>query len=139
MRKSILLAVALPLLTGCMGQVGELSGGEAQYDFKALVAVLPDKPVAGRRVHVSLDLSSHSNVLLTADVVVRVVRPDASVIYEEVWSAVKFHPEEVWSLTQGFLPGTDESGELSIEVLVLHHETGQLLWKDPAALTLTLG
>ncbi len=133
-----LLIIASLGLSACVGQVGSLPADLVSYEWAATVQVTPDAPVAGRHVSLNVELTSHSNVTVVTDVVFRMVRDDGRVVHEEKWSQVKFHPEEVWNLTQGFVPATDDNGHLRVEVVVYEHETGAELWRNAEAAAVVL-
>lgn len=138
--RTLTLLFVLAALGGCVGEVSELRTDEVAYDFVASVQVNPERPTLGRAVHLQIELTSHSNQVVVTDVWVRVVRDGTRLVYEESFRGVTFHPEEVWSLSQGYLPATDDGGApLDIEILVRDHETGELLWSAPRAATFALG
>lgn len=118
-------------LAGCMGEASALPEELAIYTFGAAVKVNPTTPVAGRTMMLNVEITSHSNVYVTTDVVMRVLRADGSLVVERVFEKVSFNPEEIWNLTQSVLPGSDDLGALHVEVVVRKHETGEELWRTP--------
>lgn len=130
MSKVGLVAVTVVALSGCLGTASELPEDGAHYDFDTTISVLTAQPQAGRQLSFNLEISSHSDTLVTVDILLRVLNPDDKIIHTETWSAVVFHPEEIWNLTQGFITASDDRGPLRIEVLVLDHETGEELWRE---------
>ena len=135
-----LLAAVLIAVTGCQGEVTELDSDRVTWNFAASVQVNPSQPVAGRNVSLNIELTSHSKTEVLADVWVRVIRGGTKLVYEESFRGVKLVPEEIWNLSQGFLPATDDGGApLDIEILVRDHETGEILWSAPHAGAFVLG
>ncbi|MBE2250680.1 MAG: hypothetical protein IAE78_14175 [Myxococcus sp.] len=129
--RAMLLSLSVLLSTACAGEYSSTAEELARYDFIAEVKVNPTAPVAGRMVNVNLELLSRSNQLVVVDVVLRAVRADGSVLHEQVWREVTFHPEEVWNLTQGFLARTDERGAFEIVVEARESTSGRTLWSGP--------
>lgn len=127
MRLFILMA-SVVTATGCMGAYSATQEELAVYQFVADVKVNPTAPVAGRNMSLSVELVSRSNTLVVVDVVLRAIRPDGTQMHEQVWRDVKFRPEEVWNLTQGFVPRNDEKGTFSIVVEARESGTDKLLW-----------
>ena len=125
-------------LAGCLGEVTDVSTvGAPAITFASQITLTPDAPTAGRHVSVSLSLTSHCETSLDTDVDIRVIHASGRVLFEQTWSALLFHPEEVWDLTQGFLPATDDRGQATIWVTLTDHASGKVLWEDHSA-TLTL-
>lgn len=127
MRSTLVTLAALTSL-GCMGEVSGTPEELAKYEFVAEVKVNPTTPVPGRMVNLNLELLSRSNTLVVVDVVLRAVRTDGTVLHEQVWREVTFHPEEVWNLTQGFVSRNDEKGAFAILVEARESATDKLLW-----------
>lgn len=130
--RAALLALAAPCLAACAGEYSATPEELARYDFVAAVKVNPSAPVAGRVVSLNLELLSRSNTLVVVDVVLRAVRADGSVLHEQVWREVTFHPEEAWNLSQGFLSRTDEGGAFEIVVEARESASGRVLWTGEA-------
>lgn len=130
MRLLILMA-SVVMATGCMGAYTATPDELAVYEFVADVKVNPTAPVAGRNMSLSVELVSRSNTLVVVDVVLRTIRPDGTQMHEQVWREVKFHPEEVWNLTQGFVTRNDEKGTMSIVVEARESGSDKLLWTTP--------
>jgi len=128
--RALLLTIVV-LLSACAGDYSATPDELARYDFFAEVKVNPTAPVAGRMVNLNLELSSRSNQLVVVDVVLRAVRADGSVMHEQVWGGVTFHPQEVWNLTQGFLARTDERGAFDVVIEARESASGKVLWSGP--------
>lgn len=126
--RPVLLSLACLLSLGCLGEVSSTPEELARYEFIAEVSVNPTVPVPGRSVNLNLELLSRSNTLVVVDVVVRAIRQDGTVLHEQVWREVTFHPEEVWNLTQGFIARTDEKGSFAITIETREAATGKVLW-----------
>jgi hypothetical protein len=126
--RTLLVMLGALLSVGCMGEVSSTPEELAKYDFIAEVKVNPTTPVAGRTVSLNLELLSRSNTLVVVDVVLRAIRQDGTVLHEQVWREVKFHPEEVWNLTQGFVSRNDEKGAFAITIEARESGTDKLLW-----------
>ena len=127
----LLLTIVVLLSAACAGEYSATPEELARYEFFAEVQVNPTAPVAGRMVNLNLELSSRSNQLVVVDVIVRAVRADGSVMHEQVWRQVTFHPEEVWNLTQGFLSRTDERGAFDVVIETRESASGKVLWTGP--------
>jgi hypothetical protein len=126
MRLMALLPVVL--VSACVGETSSTPEELARYDWVAQVKVNPTAPIAGRSLSFNLELTSRSNTTVVVDIALRARRTDGSLMHEQVWSGVKFHPEEVWNLTQGFLTSTSERGEAAVTVELLDAETQRSLW-----------
>ena len=124
----LLLSIVVLLSAACAGEYSATPEELARYEFFAEVKVNPTAPVAGRMVNVNLELSSRSNQLVVVDVILRAVRADGSVMNEQVWPRVTFHPEEVWNLTQGFISRNDEKGAFTVVVETRAAGTDKVLW-----------
>lgn len=130
------LMIVAAATSACLGAYSATPEELARYEFVAAVRVNPTAPQPGRNVSLSVELVSRSNALVTVDVVLKAVRPDGSIMHTQVWREVKFHPEEVWNLTQGFVPRNDEKGTFAIELETLESGTDKLLWQgDGPSLT----
>lgn len=127
----LLLTIVVLLSAACAGEYSATPEELARYEFFAEVQVNPTAPVAGRMVNLNLELSSRSNQLVVVDVILRAVRADGSVMHEQVWRQVTFHPEEVWNLTQGFLSRTDERGAFDVVIETRESVSGKVLWTGP--------
>lgn len=130
MRKGAVTVALLLSLTGCMGEASALPEELAVYDFSVKVQVNPTQPIAGRTLFVNLDIISRSNTYVSTDIVLHIVRADGSLVTERVFDEIAFDPEEIWNLTQGHIPGSDDTGALHIEVIVRKHDTGKELWRS---------
>lgn len=126
--RTLLVMLGALLSVGCMGEASSTPEELAKYDFIAEVKVNPTTPVAGRTVNLNLELLSRSNTLVVVDVILRAVREDGTMLHEQVWREVKFHPEEVWNLTQGFVSRNDEKGAFGITIEARESGTDKLLW-----------
>lgn len=123
------LAVTLGFLvaaSGCMGQASDLPEELAVYDFTASVA----QGTGASQVHVNLELTSLSNIIVETDVVLRIHHPDGAPVAERRFDGVLFHPEEVWVLADSFLPGYSDRGTLEVDVVVYRHGTDEVLWRS---------
>jgi hypothetical protein len=126
MRCLALLGVVM--MTGCVGEYSSTPEELARYEWVAQVQVNPTAPVAGRSLSFNLELTSRSNTTVVVDIVLRAHRADGTLLHEQVWSGITFHPEEVWNLTQGFLTSTSERGQAVVTVELLDAETQRSLW-----------
>jgi len=138
MAKGWLLAALVMTTSGCLGTASDLPDEQVRYDFGTTVSVLTTSPSPGRRLNFNLEITSHSDVMVTVDILIRVYNPDGKIIHTDPWNEVVFHPEEIWNLTQGFVTATDDVGPLRLEILVLDHTTGEELWSQPDALTVQM-
>lgn len=128
--RALALTAAL-VLTGCYGEAGVAVEPDV-IAFQSSLRVSPDAPVRGKRVDLSLDLTSASNITLKSTVHIA-VRGDEGLIYEYQWSDILIHPREGWNLSQGFLPSTDvKLTPHTIAIEVRSQETGELLYENPA-------
>lgn len=135
MRAFSLLIISLAT-SACLGAYSATPEELARYDFVADVRVNPTAPQPGRNVSLSVELVSRSNAMVVVDVILKAVRPDGSVMHTQVWPNMTFHPEEVWNLTQGFIPRNDEKGSFVIVVETRESGTDKLLWQgDGPSLT----
>jgi len=120
----------LLLTTGCVGQASDLPEELAVYDFVATVAPSgTDTP--GGSFDISLEMTSVGNTVVETDIVLKVTRADGSPVVERRFDRVLFHPEENWALGSSFVPGSDDRGRLSFEVIVYRHGTDEVLWRSP--------
>jgi hypothetical protein len=126
-----LAAFLLLVGSGCVGEYSSTPEELARYEWVAEVKVNPTLPVAGRPLSFNLELTSRSNTLVVVDIALRAHRADGTLLHEQVWRGVKFHPEEVWNLTQGFITSTNEKGEAVVSLEVLETETQRSLWSGP--------
>lgn len=126
--RAFVLAMACLLSMGCVGEASATAEELKRYDFIADVKVNPQTPVAGRMVNLNVELVSHSSDLVVVDVVLRAIRTDGTQLHEQIWRDVTFHPEEVWSLTQGFISRNDEKGGFTVVVETRAAGTDKVLW-----------
>ena len=121
-------------LAGCGGDVGSLPADSVTYKFDAKVAVNPTQPVANERLTFVLEVTSASNREVKTDVVLKVVSADSETMYESKWDEVLFHENEVWNLTQGFLPDSNAAKKAwTVQIVVKDHVTGEVLYDQAAA------
>jgi hypothetical protein len=127
-----LFALAL-VCSACGGTLSALPEDAVVAVFDARVQVQPANPSPGDRVQFTLEVTNVSPGEVLADVVLRVVDPDtAAHIYEQVWPSVNFKPEDIYNLTQNFLPGLNaENKPFKVQVQVKNHATQALLFDSP--------
>jgi hypothetical protein len=124
----LMALLSLVTVTACVGETSSTPEELARYDWVAQVKANPTAPIAGRSLSFNLELTSRSNTTVVVDIALRARRTDGSLMHEQVWSGVKFRPEEVWNLTQGFITSTSERGETAVTVELLDAETQRSLW-----------
>lgn len=100
-----LLVLASVLLTGCTAAVGDLPQDVLAFGATALMQ--PELPRPGQAVSVQLEVTSASNVVVLTNVEMLVEDGEGRQVGYREWKGVQFHPEEVWNLTDDFLPPTD--------------------------------
>jgi hypothetical protein len=127
------LLVATLGLAGCLGQVDGVDAQGTSFAWLSRITVTPDAPTAGRHVSMDLHLTSKCTDPVHTDVALRVVHSSGRVLYVQTWVDVFFHPEEVWDLSQGFLPASDDRGTATIWVTVVNHDSGAVLWQDSSS------
>jgi hypothetical protein len=130
--------VALGVLTlavaGCGGTVGAVPDDFATYKFDAKVAVNPTQPLANKRVSFTLEVTSSSNRAVKTDIVLKVISAQGETMYQSNWDDVLFHENEVWNLTQGFLPDSNAAKTAwNVQITVRDHATGDVLFDQAAA------
>ncbi|MBS1149268.1 MAG: hypothetical protein H6Q89_966 [Myxococcaceae bacterium] len=134
MKGAVTLGFLLLALTGCRGQAGELPEEVITYSFDAKVAVNPTMLQTNKRVSFNLEVTSASNRTVKTDIVLKVVSKDGETAYESIWNDVLFHENEVWNLTQGFLPASDAARKpWSVTILVRNQETQEVLFNQSIA------
>jgi len=136
--KGILASALFLLLTACGGEIGNTQAELERFSWAASIDVTPDQPVTGSHMSFQVRLISHSNAEVVTDLVLSLVLADGRVLHEEHWDGVLFHPEEVWDLTQGFVPGSSDGGKAHFEVVVRRHDDGTELWRSSDAAEVTL-
>jgi hypothetical protein len=119
----------LVAMTGCMGAAGEIPEEQPVYAFKASLAMTPQQPQAGTRLNYALNLRSASNRPVRTNLVLTTSSDDGRVINEQRWHDVVFHEEEIWDLSQGFLPDTSATQTKNWKVFlqIINKETGEVL------------
>jgi hypothetical protein len=121
--------LSLALTAGCRGEVGSLPDDFVTYKFDAHVAVNPTQPVPQQRVSFVLEVTSSSNREVRTDVLLKVVSSDGETAYESKWDNVLFHENEVWNLSQGFLPDSNAGKKAwAVQITVQVHETHEILF-----------
>ncbi len=120
--------------SGCGGEAGALPQAVVSYKFDAKVAINPTQPVAKERVSFSLEVTSSSNAAVKTDIILKVVNAKNETQYESNWDNVLFHENEVWNLTQGFLPDSNAiNAAWTVQIVVKDHATGEVLFDQAAA------
>lgn len=127
LRRAALLS--LLALAACTGNAGEIPDAQPVYAFKASLAMTPQQPTVGTRLNYALNLRSASNRPVRTNLVLTTSSDDGRVINEQRWHDVVFHEEEIWDLSQGFLPDTSASSTKNWKVFlqVINKETGEVL------------
>ena len=121
-------------VAGCRGAVGELPEDFVTYKFEAKVAVNPTQPLANKRVSFNLEVTSSSNRAVKTDIGLKVINPSGETMYQSTWDEVLFHENEVWNLTQGFLPDSNAGKSAwDVQITVKDHATGNVLFNQSAA------
>ena len=132
----VTLGFLLVAIAGCKGEAGAIPDDFITYKFNAKVAVNPTQPISNQRVSFTLEVTSSSNRELKTDIVLKVVSPTGETMYESKWDDVLFHENEVWNLTQGFLPDSNAARTAwAVQIVVKDHATHEVLY-DQAAATL---
>lgn len=126
--RAFTLGLGCLLTLGCLGEASATPEELKRYEFIADVKVNPEVPVPGRLLNLNVELVSHSSDLVVVDVVLRAIRTDGTQLHEQIWRDVTFHPEEVWSLTQGFISRNDEKGAFTVVVETRAAGTEKVLW-----------
>jgi hypothetical protein len=134
---AIIAIAAAGLLTACGGQAGGLPLDYVTYGFEARVDVATTDPTPGRRVDLTVAVTSIGNAPVHCDVVLHVVADDGQDIYDQRWDNVLFMPQAQWDLSNGFLPATDVQKTYHLQVEVRRHDTGELMEQNLMAGTLT--
>lgn len=125
-----LAVLASTLLAGCSGTVGELPNDV--FAFGATAQMRPEVPRPGQSVSVQLEVTSASNVEVLTNVELLVVDGDGRQVGYREWKGVKFRPEEVWNLTDAFLPSTNSFGaDWRVQLTVSDAATGAQLLHLP--------
>ncbi len=139
MRKALVTGVVLALaLVGC-GPVADIHTEEVSYKFEATVAVNPTAPQANQRVLLNLEVTSSSNRPVKTDITLTVLNAEGQVKYESLWEDVYFHENEVWNLTQGFLPDSDAGSSKWTMRLKVHNKEANLPLLDQSIGTIDFG
>jgi hypothetical protein len=125
--------LALVCTLGCRGVAGDLPTDLITYKFDGKVLVNPAQPVTNKRVSINLELTSASARSVQTDIVLKVVSKEAT-MYESTWDKVLFHENEVWNLTQGFLPDSDANKKpWQVQIQIRDHDSGQVLYDQALA------
>ncbi len=124
--------VGMLFLVGCGGQVSDVIADKEVVSFEAQLAVSPAQPLPGKRVSLTIDITSRCSKMVNSDVALKVVDDKGNELYRQVWPNVKFQPGEVWNLTQGFTPETTLNGtDWNVVLEVRRADTGELLEAKP--------
>ena len=140
MSKGLVTAVILSLaLTGCgAGVAGDLPTDDISFKFDAKVAVNPTVPMPNQRVLLNLEVTSASTRAVKTDIYLTVLNQDGKAVYESLWEDVLFHENEVWNLTQGFLPDSDAKSSWTVKLRV-HNKEANVPLLDRTIGTLDFG
>ena len=130
MLRSAVTLGCLLLASGCVGEASDLPEELAVYDFTATVGPSTTETPGGS-YNVSLEVTSLGNTTVETDIVLKVTRADGTPVTERHFKQVVFHPDENWVLGESFLPGSNDRGPLTFEVIVYRHDTGEELWRSP--------
>lgn len=114
-----------------VGVASPLEHETQAFDFTVSAVVNPDQPEAGRRVTLSIEVSSDNSEPVVTDVLVRVVSDDQQLLFEQRWDEINFDRVDVYSMTQGFNPVTVHAKSYRLELQVRRHDTGELLFENP--------
>ena len=115
---------------GCSGLAGPSGTEDVVYEFGASAMVNPTQPQAGQRVTLAIELTSGCSEAVLTDVLVKVISDDAQVLYEQKWGSVSFSPADVYSMTQGFNPVAVNAKSYKLQIQVVSHDTGALLFEQ---------
>lgn len=130
----VTLGVLTLAVAGCGGTVGTVPDDFVTYQFDAKVAVNPTQPLANKRVSFTLEVTSTSNRSVQTDIVLKVISAAGVTMYQSTWDDVLFHENEVWNLTQGFLPDSNAAKTAwNVQITVREHATGNVLFDQSAA------
>lgn len=93
----------------------------------------------GAHLIVSSQISNPNPQAVSANIQMRVHRPDASVIQEQVWTAQDIASGQAQSVTLDFAPASDApSGRYTIEVRVTCAKTNIVFFHNPSASSFTV-
>jgi hypothetical protein len=122
--------LSLLVLTGCNASVGELPKDVVAFGATALMQ--PAVPRPGQAVSVQLEVTSASNVTVLANLEMLVEDGEGRQVGYREWKGVQFHPEEVWNLTDDFLPPTDTfAADWRVQLTMIDAATGATLLRLP--------
>ena len=135
LKGSVTVGVLLLALTGCgNGVAGDLPADAVKYKFGATLVINPTAPQANRRVNFALEVTSESNRAVKTDIFLKVVSQEGETMYESVWNDVVFHENEIWNLTQGFVPDSDAGRKpWMVKILVRNQDTHEPLFDQSIA------
>lgn len=134
MKGTVTAGFLLLALTGCRGVASELPADLVSYKFEARVAVNPTTPQANRRVSFNLEVISSSTHKVKTDIILKVVSEQNETMYESIWNDVLFHENEIWNLTQGFIPDSDAGRKpWLVKILVRNIATNETLYNQSIA------
>ena len=125
-------------LTACAG-AADVHTEDVSYKFEAKVAVNPTAPQANQRVLLNLEVTSSSNRPVKTDITLTVLNAEGQVKYESLWEDVYFHENEVWNLTQGFLPDSDAGKSSWTMRLKVHNKEANVPLLDQSIGTIDFG
>jgi hypothetical protein len=122
--------LAVLVLAGCNAAVGDLPQDVLAFGATALMQ--PAVPRPGQAVSVQLEVTSASNVTVLANVELLVEDGAGRQVGYREWTGVQFHPEEVWNLTDDFLPPTDTfAADWRVQLTMTDAATGATLLHLP--------